>query len=127
MSFKTKIEKRQWPKLPEDFKKKLISQIEMGNIRNVTGALAKPVKNKNTTDQVCGYCILGLAAHLCGVPDSELVDECDLEKFIGDERYEIPEVLISAKEDSLSSHLMKLNDDSKYGFKRMAKFIEKNL
>lgn len=110
--------KQEYPKLPQEFKDKLINSLRYGSFKKINEEMASVQNNGEY-----GYCVLGLVGHLCGVPDEALrkyAGPFELEKKYRDL---YPKELLNSK---LAEKLVSLNDGG-YGKKRLADWIEKNI
>lgn len=112
---------RKWPKIDPAFKKRWLKALRSGEYKGATGLLCA-LKNNG---EPRGFCCLGVAGHLAGMPVSQFGDFGMLDgKVIKGFKTKIPKALQGSGD--LPSILARMNDN-KHGFKRIADWIEKNL
>ncbi len=110
-------------KLSKAFKKKWLNALTSGKYTGTTGNLCKV--SKNDESKALGYCCLGVAGHMQGIPNTALRPHMFLnEKCISYAKKPIPDILIG--NNRLTEHLAGMNDN-KQGFKRIAQWIDKYL
>lgn len=110
-------------KLPIEFKEKWLSALRSGEYKQGKGKL---FAEDNT------YCCLGVAAHLCGVPNYKLLNMAyvDNNQFI-ETRIPPPEgypreITMTSTGSEIAKKLAVMNDDGK-SFIEIADWIEANL
>ncbi len=108
-------------KLPEDYKKSFLSALKSGNYKKITGQFCKVNKK---TEEPYGYCVLGLASIVAGIPIDALKEVENPSDLPTKYRNLLPNVLVDGH---ISDTLMENNDGSKMSFSDMAEFVEEYL
>jgi len=112
--------KAKYPKLPKAFKKKWLKALRSGVYKQTSGRLLDI-----DTDDVKRHCCLGVACKVVGYSDRKIDDEGLL---MGKDYRKAPKILHGDDEiNPVVKKLTEMNDSGKYGFKRIANWIEKNL
>lgn len=111
---------QEYEKLPADFKEKWIKALRSGEYEQSTGFLYNPAQG--------GYCCLGVACNISGIPKEKLVSVGDiwsLNKILNEDLTGIPDILKEENETgSLVFQLIQMNDTSGMSFGQIADWIE---
>jgi hypothetical protein len=106
-------------KLPTEFKSKWIAALRSGEYKQATGELYDEING--------GFCCIGVAGHICGIPTEEL-------KLLGVFEYgnklslNVPnEIVGEGVENKIVGILTDMNDNDKKSFAEIADYIEANL
>jgi hypothetical protein len=113
--------KKEW-KLPKVFKKKWLAALRSGDYAGAKSTLCKIEKE----GEKVGYCCLGLAGAIVGIPDDRLSKGGMLtDNIIKGFENKIPLGLTG--DNLVTTHLVNMNDGQKAGFKKIANWVEKFL
>lgn len=112
--------------LPKEFAEKWISNLRSGEYKQTREILFNEKK--------CGYCCLGVAAHMQGITNDKLCNNGELFELLDwgtpeedttlTTDFGIPNDLICGK---LKTELITMNDDLKKSFESIADWIEENV
>lgn len=111
-------------KLPKRFKEKWIKALRSGKYKQTDGALYDKKED--------GYCCLGVAGSICGVPDKTLIGFCFLYPDKFNNTKGLPKLIIGGNSKSevdyspVAEKLSTYNDSGK-SFKWIASYIERYL
>lgn len=127
--------KKEWPKLPKAFKTKWLKALRSGDYVQGRGALVNSTKDEEGQEWITGYCCLGVAADVCGVPFEELKGKLYPSTIKKSEKAKIPDILLkNPASGSLVEVLSEKNDGEikagrmrRESFKQIANWIERNL
>ncbi len=115
-------------KLSESFKRRWLEALDSGKYKQATGDLCKTSHDMGGKEFVEGYCCLGVAGHIQGMPIKLLEGKGFLDREIikvaKSRKKNIPSILQEV--NPVTDYLANLNDASK-NFKRTRNWIEKNL
>lgn len=113
-------------RLPVKFKAKWIAALTNGSYAQTDGVLfrAKAGEEDDGDIHPAGYCCLGVAAKVCEVGNLTLEGRGFLNNIDPTAQLRIPKLL---KDRRLQEQLSTFNDDKKYTFKQIGRWVEKHL
>lgn len=116
-------------------RKQRLTKLQKEWLKALRSGRYKQIQNELCNVRTGGYCCLGVAGRVCGIPKAKLVGVGDL----GDHDYlEVAQTKLRLRDSSgqlanpyevsckVYTHLTVLNDKAKLSFKEIADYIEEN-
>lgn len=121
-----------YAKLPKIFKAKWLAALRSGEYKQATGILVEETKTQEDRDvKNLSYCCLGVACHIQGISNKAMGTLTQPDSLSTKKLNKIPKALWESSlylgEMSPIERLIGLNDAEHWSFKRIARWIEKNL